>query len=205
MALFHFLILGLCIACCNVDARSKTQLNEQNSTMLQVDNDFDCVDIYKQYALQHPLLKNHKIQLYPTFARNVVRSRLSYNGACPGKVPTYNRIRKHQIVTNSSSKLQLEDFSSRRYHTVSLDTTQNCVYGGYAVISIYNLPLSLGQSSSSLICVESGPPNELNEICAGLTLTLYGDSQPRLTTEWKALGSNNIGCIDKDCPGFVQV
>ncbi|VVB02601.1 unnamed protein product [Arabis nemorensis] len=25
-------------------------------------HDFDCVDIYKQPAFQHPLLKNHKIQ-----------------------------------------------------------------------------------------------------------------------------------------------
>ncbi|XP_045820404.1 uncharacterized protein LOC123913645 [Trifolium pratense] len=80
----------------------------------QVDNDFDCVDIYKQDALQHPLLKNHKIQLYPTFAKNVVRSRPSYDGECPArKVPTYNRTRKHQIVANSSSKLQFGDLPSR--------------------------------------------------------------------------------------------
>jgi hypothetical protein len=30
---------------------------------LQVDSDFECVDIYKQPSLQHPLLKNHKIQV----------------------------------------------------------------------------------------------------------------------------------------------
>jgi hypothetical protein len=29
----------------------------------RMDNDFKCVDIYKQPALQHPLLKNHKIQV----------------------------------------------------------------------------------------------------------------------------------------------
>jgi hypothetical protein len=30
MALFHFIVLSLCIACCIVDARSKALLNEQN-------------------------------------------------------------------------------------------------------------------------------------------------------------------------------
>jgi hypothetical protein len=31
MALFHFLLLiSLCVACCEIDARSKTLLNEQN-------------------------------------------------------------------------------------------------------------------------------------------------------------------------------
>ena len=28
-----------------------------------IDDDFDCVDIYKQPAFQHPFLKNHKIQV----------------------------------------------------------------------------------------------------------------------------------------------
>ncbi|KAK2376270.1 hypothetical protein QL285_077080 [Trifolium repens] len=172
--------------------------------MRQVDNDFDCIDIYKQPVLQHPLLKNHKIRLYPTFAKNVVHSRTSYDGECPaGKVPIYKSIRKHQIVTNSSSKLQFEDGS--RYRTVSLSTTQNSIYGGYTVISIYNISLVLGQSSSSFICVENGPPNELDVICAGLTVqpNLYGDSQPRLTTE--IVDRDNKGCINKRCPDFVQV
>ncbi|CAJ2665079.1 unnamed protein product [Trifolium pratense] len=191
MALFYFLVLSLCITCCIVDARSKPLLNEQNqfttsySTMHQVDNDFDCVDIYKQDTLQHPLLKNHKIQLYPTFAKNVVQSRRSNDGECPvGKTPIYKGIRKHQFDTNSSSKLQSGDLPIG-YHTVSLDTTKDCINGGYAAISIYNLSLSVGQYSSSLICVASGQPNE-NNICAGLSVypALYGDSQPRITTQW---------------------
>ncbi|CAJ2665077.1 unnamed protein product [Trifolium pratense] len=210
MSLPTNLFLSLCITCCIVDARSKPLLNEQNqfttsySTMRQVDNDFDCVDIYKQDALQHPLLKNHKIQLYPTFAKNVVQSRRSNDGECPvGKTPIYKGIRKHQFDTNSSSKLQSGDLPIG-YHTISLDTTKDCINGGYAAISIYNLSLSVGQYSSSLICVASGQPNE-NNICAGLSVypALYGDSQPRITTQW--LDGTNRDCIDKRCSGFVQV
>ncbi|KAK2385467.1 hypothetical protein QL285_072703 [Trifolium repens] len=121
--------------------------------MRRMDNDFKCVDIYKQPALQHPLLKNHKIQLYPTFAKNIVQSRPSYIRECPaGKVPIYKRIKIHQIVTNSTSKSSIEDLrhyaqSTNERHTVTLDTTQNKIfYGGFAVISGYNLSLNAHQS-----------------------------------------------------------
>ncbi|XP_045820338.1 uncharacterized protein LOC123913593 [Trifolium pratense] len=221
MALFYFLVfISLCIACCKVDARSKALLNEQNhftasdNTMLQVDNDFECVDIYKQPALQHPLLKNHKIQLYPTFAKNVVRSRPSYDGECPtGKVPIYKRTKRHQIVTNSSSKLPIEDLRhyANRFneaHTVTLDTSQNQIfYGGSALISAYNLSLNLNQYSTSSVIVESGPRAELNSIHAGVGVRpdIYHDSQLRLTSYWTAFGSAHSGCSDTQCPGFVQV
>jgi len=54
-----------------------------------------------------------------------VRSNSSYGKTmddCPwGKVPIYNMTRSQQIITNSSSKLQVDDFqqysqSSQRYH-----------------------------------------------------------------------------------------
>ena len=39
-----------------------------------------------------------------------MRSRPSYDRECPaGKVPIYKRRKTHQIVTNSSSKLPIED------------------------------------------------------------------------------------------------
>ncbi|CAJ2676131.1 unnamed protein product [Trifolium pratense] len=207
MALFYFLVfISLCIACCKVDARSKALLNEQNhftasdNTMLQVDNDFECVDIYKQPALQHPLLKNHKIQLYPTFAKNVVRSRPSYDRECPrGKVPIYKRTKRHQIVTNSSSKLPIEDLRhyANRFneaHTVTLDTSQNQIfYGGSALISAYNLSLNLNQYSTSSVIVESGPRAELNSIHAGVGVRpdIYHDSQLRLTSYWTDRSTGN--------------
>ncbi|CAJ2676169.1 unnamed protein product [Trifolium pratense] len=220
MALFHFLVLSLCIACCKVDARSKAQLKEQNhftasdSTMRQVDNEFKCVDIYKQPALQHPLLKNHKIQLYPTFAKHVMQSRPSYDRECPaGKVPIYKRIKRHQFVNNSSSKLSIADLrhyaqSTKEFHTVTLDSTQNQIfYGAFAKISGYNLSVNPYQYSTSSVIVESGPPSELNSIHAGLGVRpdIYGDSQLRLTTLWTAFGSGNPGCSDNKCVGFVQV
>ncbi|XP_050898104.1 uncharacterized protein LOC127104997 isoform X1 [Lathyrus oleraceus] len=59
MDLIGFLILCLCITCCKIDARNNIQKIQHHN---QMEDDFDCVDIYKQPSLQHPLLKNHKIQ-----------------------------------------------------------------------------------------------------------------------------------------------
>ncbi|XP_039686467.1 uncharacterized protein [Medicago truncatula] len=131
MDLILFLVLSLCITCCKVEARREFLQDEQNNFTLSYSlkdfmaDKFECVNIYKQPALQHPLLKKHKIQLLPTFAKNIVRSRPSYGKTindCPlEKVPIYNRRRRHQIITNSSSKLQIDDFqrhskSSPGYH-----------------------------------------------------------------------------------------
>lgn len=125
MALFLFLVLSLCIPCYIVDADSKSQqsfttLQEfKNIQLATKDNEFDCVDIYKQPAFRHPLLKNHKIQLNPSFARDTTRRRSSYinkafkgdSFTCPpGKVPIQKKAIKHQTITDSSSKKQIEDF-----------------------------------------------------------------------------------------------
>ncbi|AET05354.1 carboxyl-terminal peptidase [Medicago truncatula] len=184
--------------------------------MHQVIKDFDCVHIYKQPALQHPLLKNHKIQLHPTFAMNIMLNRPSNvktTHECPvGKVPIYNGARKRQIITNSSPKLQIGDFqqysqSSSNYHTVTLDTTQNMIFhGANAIIAAYNLSLKANQYSMSSIWIASGPPTELNIILTGFGVHpgLYGDSQLRLTSYWTVDGKKT-GCYNQLCPGFVQV
>ncbi|XP_058732962.1 uncharacterized protein LOC131604546 [Vicia villosa] len=138
MDLMVFIVVCLSLTYCKIDARSNTLLEGENhftrsnnlrKIQHQVDRDFYCVDIYEQPALQHPLLKNHKIQLYPTFAKNVIQSSLSYSKimdgnadkCLAGKVPIYKRRKVHQINTNLSSRLQTDDFqqysrSSPGYH-----------------------------------------------------------------------------------------
>ncbi|KEH37727.1 DUF239 domain protein [Medicago truncatula] len=223
MDLILFLVLSLCITCCKVEARSKILLDETNNFNLSysiedfVADKFDCVGIYKQPTLQHPLLKEHKIQLLPTFAKNIVRSRPSYGKTavdCPlGKVPIYNRRGRHQIIANSSSKLEIDDFqrhskSNPGYHTVTLDTTQNTIFhGAYAGIALYNLSVQAKQYSMSYIWIESGSGTQLNSIKVGVGVfpTLYKDNQLRLTSRWTADGFRQTGCYNDNCPGFVQV
>ncbi|CAJ2676129.1 unnamed protein product [Trifolium pratense] len=182
-----------------------------------VDNDFECVDIYKQPSLRHPLLKDHKIQLYPTFAKNIMQNRSSHGKTmdkCPeGKVPIYNKTWRHQIITNSSSKLQVDDFqqysqSAPGYHTVTLDTTQNMIFhGAHAGIAGYGLSLDANQYSISSIWIESGLSTELNSINVGIGVhpSLYGDNRLRITGQWTTDGYKKTGCFNIRCSGFVQV
>ncbi|GAU29615.1 hypothetical protein TSUD_164650 [Trifolium subterraneum] len=115
-----------------------------------------------------------------------MQNRSSYGKSmvkCPdGKVPIYNKTERHQIITNSSSKLQIDDFqqysqSAPGYHTVALDTTQTTIFhGAHAAISGYGLSVEGNQHSISSIWIESGPPTELNSIKVGV-----GD---RFTGHW---------------------
>ncbi|CAI8619898.1 unnamed protein product [Vicia faba] len=224
MDLIVFVILSLCITYCKIDARNNSLQDgghhfiRSDSLMHQLDSNFDCVDIYKQPALQNPLLKNHKIQLYPTFANNIMGSKLSYgkivDGCSVGKVPIYNRRKIYQKnITNSSSRLQTDDFqqyskSSPGYHSVTLDTTRNMIFhGASAGIGAYDLSLQANQYSMSSIWLENGPPMEFNSIKVGLGVhpSLYGDSQLRLTGHWTADSYKKTGCFNIVCPGFVQV
>ncbi|MCH87380.1 carboxyl-terminal peptidase, partial [Trifolium medium] len=128
-----------------------------------------------------------------------MQNRSSYGktmNKCPeGKVPIYNKTGRHQIITNSSSKLQVDDFqqysqSAPGYHTVTLDTTQNMIFhGAHAGIAGYGLSLDANQYSISSIWIESGPPIELNSIKVGLG----------------ADGYKKTGCFNNRCSGYVQV
>ncbi|KAL2330016.1 hypothetical protein Fmac_017597 [Flemingia macrophylla] len=75
----------MCILCHKIDARNHTQQeriqwsrsHEFEGILVSREDEFDCVDIYKQPSLQHPLLKNHKIQ----FATLDTTPHTTYRGA----------------------------------------------------------------------------------------------------------------------------
>ncbi|KAK7818127.1 hypothetical protein CFP56_041797 [Quercus suber] len=67
-----YLLLVQCL-CLGYDA-----IGEETTTIEQIqesdDREFDCVDIYKQPAFDHPLLQNHKIQMTPSFSGKVLKN-----------------------------------------------------------------------------------------------------------------------------------
>ncbi|XP_020249471.1 uncharacterized protein LOC109826865, partial [Asparagus officinalis] len=74
----------------------------------------DCVDIYKQPSLDHPLLKNHKVQLKPSFNPSDIHSEESLtkipqdwhiNGKCPKGTIPIRRIQKSHILRASSLEI----------------------------------------------------------------------------------------------------
>ncbi|KAF3449419.1 hypothetical protein FNV43_RR10147 [Rhamnella rubrinervis] len=152
--------------------------------------DFDCVDIYKQPAFDHPLLKNHKIQLNPSFSDRLVRTSESVGeinvqskGCLSGMVPIQRSKTDsqfgHQFTMNSPGE-----------HFATFDTNTDATYhGASALINIYNPSVAGDQYSMAQIWLQSGPALELNSIQAG----------------WAVDGFKNTGCYNALCPGFVQI
>ncbi|XP_057420483.1 uncharacterized protein LOC130714592 [Lotus japonicus] len=182
-------------------------------------DDFDCVDLYKQPAFQHPLLKNHKIQLFPTFTMSTMQLGRDNKDKhsrkrCPmGKVPIFKTNIREQKINMSTSKSQLDGLnqysqSRPRHHFATLSTTQNMMFhGASAQAAVYNLSLQANQYSLSQIWIQGGPPTDLNSIQVGCGVhpNLFGDSQVRLIAYWTADGFRKTGCFNHQCPGFVQV
>ncbi|KAL2330017.1 hypothetical protein Fmac_017598 [Flemingia macrophylla] len=184
MALLRVLILCLCILCCHkADARNHTQQEriqrseELENILVSTEDEFDCVDIYKQSSLQHPLLKNHKIQLEPSFARETNRKDSNpdnLKGCPPGKVPIYRYKMKDQMNFSSMESgigkfpEYLEAFPRRHFATLDTIPPHPTTYHGAAAnINICAPSVKKGQYSLAQIYAQSGPPGQLNTVQGG--------------------------------------
>ncbi|XP_023640698.1 uncharacterized protein LOC111831170 [Capsella rubella] len=168
-------------------------------------DDFDCVNIYKQPAFEHPLLKHHKIP--EQFLSNESRTRIyKYkinNQSCPkGTVPILRQ-------RNGTESIHLDTVEYPGQHFATIETVlDGSIYRGVeAGISVHNLTLQNNQYSKSQIWLENGPRDQLNSIQVGWAVhpRLYGDSLARFTIYWTADGYKKTGCYNIKCPGFILV
>ncbi|KAL1220812.1 Protein neprosin [Cardamine amara subsp. amara] len=178
-------------------------MHPQNSTLLSLflfylvatihandDQAFECVDIYKQPSLQHPLLKNHKLQITSSSKRT--------SSICPrGMVP----IHKLRNKVNSN-------FARDAVNWATLDTkTESKKYhGASAVVSIHN-PTFSGKDTRAQIMIENGEsPQGINCIVFGWAIDpeLYGDNMTHFTTYWTSDGFQKTGCYNTKCKGYIQ-
>ncbi|XP_019090109.1 PREDICTED: uncharacterized protein LOC104736735 [Camelina sativa] len=165
-------------------------------------DDYDCVDIYKQPAFQHPSLRNHKIQETFRLDGNTERSNKSITQEhCPKG--TVAILRKG----NESQSIHLNSAEYLGQHFATIETMQDgTIYrGAKAEISLHDLKLENNQYSKSQIWLENGPASQLNSIQVGWAVhpRLYGDSFTRLTIYWTGDGYRKTGCYNMQCPGFV--
>ncbi|KAG2301279.1 hypothetical protein Bca52824_029930 [Brassica carinata] len=83
---------------------------------------YDCIDIYKQPGLKHPLLKTHKIQMKSSISRPELKMQTGKNETsnkrkivCPnGSVPILRNTKEY--VTNS------QVFAEKHFHSLSADS-----------------------------------------------------------------------------------
>ncbi|XP_016720419.1 uncharacterized protein [Gossypium hirsutum] len=181
----------------------------------------DCIDIYKQPSLDHPSLKNHIIQLAPSYNPNMeeiqtseqpLRSVTSQvwqkSGSCPkGTIPVVRRTHNDdELLSNSRKKSPLT--VHQRNHSKAILLTEGYNYAGVkADIKVWNPHVeSDDEYSTSRISLRSGPWYDFESVEAGWAVNpgVYGDRQTRLFAYWTVDASKKTGCFDLTCPGFVQ-
>ncbi|KAI3967561.1 hypothetical protein MKW92_009261 [Papaver armeniacum] len=190
----------------------------------------DCIDIYKQPAFDHPLLKDHKIQMAPSsileattnknISSSVFRSSnmghgFRYKRCPPGTVPI--RRTKKQDLINARNLLHKTTpirpyaytLSPMENHVVSIVefSETKAFFGATAEISVHGLQLDNHQFSTAQVWIKNGPDEEINSIEVGWMVypALFGDSRSRLFGYWTADNQKQTGCFNVLCPGFVQV
>ncbi|XP_019101078.1 PREDICTED: uncharacterized protein LOC104785640, partial [Camelina sativa] len=163
--------------------------------------DFNCVDIYKQPAFQHPMLKHHKIPEH--FISNESQKNKLNDQSCPKGTVAILR----QIDGTNSIHLDTLDYPGQHFATIETVLDGSIYRGAEAYISLHNLTLQNNQYSKVQIWLENGPRDQLNSIQVGSAVhpRLYGDSLTRFTVYWTADGYKKTGCYNTKCPGFILV
>ncbi|OWM85310.1 hypothetical protein CDL15_Pgr028097 [Punica granatum] len=182
----------------------------------------DCVNIYKQLAFDHPLLKNHTIQMKPEHVpegdmRKTRRMASLYLGGqrCPkGTVPIVRATKEDLLMAkyiprHPGSHMETEyspnsdDIPGQ--HSAMFEFRRP-TRGAKASISNWNPAVSSEQFSLAKISVVAASGADLNNVQAGWMSydSLYPDST-RLFIYWTADGYQKTGCYNLLCPGFIQV
>ncbi|XP_006649130.2 uncharacterized protein LOC102707288 [Oryza brachyantha] len=166
---------------------------------------YNCVDIYKQPALNHPLLKNHTMQMEPSSypldldIQSIMSSNISEadfpDVKCPARtIPI--------LLNDNSSKAYVPNGLQEEYAAIKYWDDNN-FYGTRATLSVHEpfLARENGDHIASWTHLSNGP----EEIGTGSIVwpSFSGDRFARFHIRW--VDSSNKPCYDFRCPGFVQV
>ncbi|XXG45982.1 hypothetical protein AAC387_Pa02g0927 [Persea americana] len=166
----------------------------------------DCVDIYKQPAFDHPLLKNHTIQMRPSFydstkisSSKPLEQLWHKSGSCPKGTIPIRRTRKEDLLRDISFGRKI-NLPSQLDHAKMVTEVEN--HGAQAKISVWNVHVEEDEHSTASIFVRQKDKFDL--VNAGWIVSDYimGDNNTHLYAYW---GSDTDGCYNLKCPGFVQI
>ncbi|CAM0943471.1 unnamed protein product [Alopecurus aequalis] len=173
-----------------------------NKTIQMGDGDiFDCIDMNLQPAFNHPLLKDHKIQMEPSSlpigmgikssSPHVVSQAKPPIVACPkGTIPI---LRSH-IRDHIPSKSIDEDIGKdKQQEAVGIQYRHDDIYGSRAIINVYEPKVKNDSKDFSASAIEiSNGPNQAEGIVAGYSVSprLSGDSFARFHVAWDVRTNN---------------
>ncbi|CAM0943478.1 unnamed protein product [Alopecurus aequalis] len=174
---------------------------------------YDCVDVNAQPSLNHPRLKDHKIQMQPSssplgldigpvFEHSVLEVQPSIIECPVGTVPI---LRNNRSVTIEAHNI--DGLSSIEGEAAGIKYNGE-VYGARAAIAVYEPKVSKDSKdfSASWVQISNGGGEHTDKIGVGLEVnpSLSGDTHVRFHIGWTE-GLYKKSCIDHSCPGFVQV
>ncbi|XP_044973424.1 uncharacterized protein LOC123440951 [Hordeum vulgare subsp. vulgare] len=186
-----------------------------NKTMMQDGDVYDCIDVNRQPAFNHPFLKDHKIQMKPSsFPVGVninspvlhvaSQADLPIVECSTGMVPILRSSRRDQTTTHNTDQVINKDVQIEEAGIRYSDD----LYGVQAKINVYEPKVYKDGDSYSQtgIQIGNGPRGHFDSITAfySVSPSYFGDSFGRFHVGWRGGISNKV-CVDHKCPGFVQV
>lgn len=195
------------------------RFNKPLKTIMSEDGDIiDCVDVYKQPAFSLPFLKNHTIQMWPSFIPKEAKSNKTMgvlaqtwqnNGSCPEGTIPIQRIQGTDFTMLNYSKdskhYRLDgEFSNCKVEVARIEVQSGGPYiGAQASINVWSPHVEADEWSLNSVTVYN---DIYSFVEAGWAVSpvLFGDHKPRLFANWLDT-SKDIGCFNLRCAGFVQV
>ncbi|KAL0745953.1 hypothetical protein Bca101_101532 [Brassica carinata] len=185
----------------------------------------DCVPIHSQPAFDHPLLRNHTIQMRPsfipestsTYTKKKTKATQAWhkNGICPNNTVAIRRIMKEDILRSNSiesfgKKITSsipEDNPSKNHEYAIMNAMQGTYFGTNFIVNMWKPEVQVpDEFSLAQTWLVSGAGTTRNTIEAGFQVypRIYGDNNLRLFVYWTADGYQGTGCYNNACQGFVQ-
>ncbi|KAI5434538.1 uncharacterized protein LOC127121183 [Lathyrus oleraceus] len=173
----------------------------------------DCIDINKQPAFDHALLKNHKLQNKPSFFKKNRRNNSStiatfglHMDQCPTGTVPIKRTTSDDIF---QEKLYLNNILTKEIpgkHVAEVTLVPATYYGVGGISSVYSIKVEKGQSSAAVMWVKSGSSDNKNYIGIGWHVApeLYNDDRTHFYVVWTTDNFKKTGCYNLQCSGFVQ-
>ncbi|XP_044972068.1 uncharacterized protein LOC123439415 [Hordeum vulgare subsp. vulgare] len=184
-----------------------------NKTIMMEGGDvYDCVNLNLQPAFDHPLLKDHKIQMEPS-SLPVGKNRkypflqvahLSLVECPPGTVPVLRNNRRDQIAVH----IMDQEMNNDDQLEVAGIKYSDDLFGVRATINVYEPKVKKDSKdiSQSGMQIDNGPMGHIESVvaCYSVAPSYTGDGFARFHVAWRDVILKK-SCYDHTCPGFVQV
>ncbi|CAN1168584.1 hypothetical protein LINPERHAP2_LOCUS27886, partial [Linum perenne] len=184
------------------------------------DEIIDCVDIYKQPSFNHPLLKNHTLQLkrnsYPNELETKETTNLSEHTQMWHRKGEYCPEGTVAILRSSMTDLPPKRPSNRGTSKYTNSDAPKVAGGEYAaaflpgedyhganaVINVWNPKVESEEFSAAQMWVTDGGGTKIESIEAGWIVTSF-NPHPSFFTYWTNDGYETSGCYNMQCSGFI--